>query len=108
MMYSKEMLLKLIEKETTYLNSHEVGSEEYNKSMTRLVELQGQLAELEKFDKEQKNKNVGNAIEVGKFILGSVVIPVVGLVAITAVEKDITFTGALREYTRYFLPKKMN
>ena len=108
MMYSKEMLLKLIEKETTYLNGHEVGSEEYNKSMSRLVELEGQLAELEKFDSEQKNKTVSNVIEVGKFILGSVVIPVVGLVAITAVEKDITFTGALREYTRYFLPKKMN
>ena len=55
-----------------------------------------------KEDKDRLIRNVLEGVKVGS----GIVLPIIGLVAITAVEKDTTFTGSLREYTRYFLPKK--
>ena len=55
-----------------------------------------------KEDKDRLIRNVLEGVKVGS----GIILPIIGLVAITAVEKDITFTGSLREYTRYFLPKK--
>ena len=106
-MYSEKMLLELIENERAYFEDREVGTEEYNESLKRLVMLEEKLADLEKFKKEQKDKTAKNGIDIGKFVLGGLVVPVIGLVCITASEKDITFTGALKEYTRLFIPKKM-
>lgn len=106
-MYSEKMLLELIEKERNYLYDHEIGTEEYNDSLKRLTMLEEKLADLEKFKKEHNNNIVKNIIDVGKFIVGGVIVPAVGLVCITASEKDIAFTGALKEYTRLFIPKKM-
>ena len=118
-MAEKSLLDELIEREKEYLDKHEVGTKEYNDSLKRLTELENQRAEraneLEnrnaekaKNDEEKKARMQQNIIEVGKFIVGGVIIPVVGLVCITATEKDTTFTGALRDYTRLFLPKKVN
>ena len=106
-MYSEKMLLELIEKERSFLDDHEIGTEEYSKSLNRLTMLEEKLADLEKFKKEQNDKIVKNIIDIGKFIVGGVIVPAVGLVCITASEKDIAFTGALKEYTRLFIPKKM-
>lgn len=94
----KSLLLKLAEREEAYLAEREIGSKEYNESQERLCNLQRQISEL-------GDQNLRTAIE-GIKVAGGIVLPLVGLVWITAAEKEITFTGALREYTRYFLPKK--
>ena len=106
------LLLNLIEREQIYFESQESGSEEYINSQARLMKLNSQLTKQEKAEdekeasaKDQKNtlsRNVLEGVKVGS----GIILPIIGLVAITAVEKDTTFTGSLREYTRYFLPKK--
>ena len=108
----KTLLLNLIEREQNYFDSQESGSEEYVNSQARLMKLNSQLTELEKAEsekeasaKDQKNTLIRNVLE-GVKVGSGIVLPIIGLVAITAVEKDTTFTGSLREYTRYFLPKR--
>ena len=108
----KTLLLNLIEREQNYFDSQESGSEEYVNSQARLMKLNSQLTEQEKAEsekeasaKDQKNTLIRNVLE-GVKVGSGIVLPIIGLVAITAVEKDTTFTGSLREYTRYFLPKK--
>ena len=126
----KTLLLTLIEREQTYFESQEPGSEEYVDSQARLVKLSSQLADLEKTEtelktteeklelskaelevtkdvsvKEDKDRLIRNILE-GVKVGSGIILPIIGLVAITAVEKDTTFTGSLREYTRYFLPNK--
>ena len=112
----KTLLLNLTEREQSYSENQRPGSEEYVDSQTRLMKLNAQLTELEKAEedlklskdttaKDQKNTLIRNVLE-GVKVGSGIVLPIIGLVAITAVEKDITFTGSLREYTRFFLPKK--
>ena len=108
----KTLLSNLIEREQNYFDSQESGSEEYVNSQARLMKLNSQLTELEKAEsekeasaKDQKNTLIRNVLE-GVKVGSGIILPIIGLVAITAVEKDTTFTGSLREYTRYFLPKK--
>ena len=112
----KTLLLNLIEREQNYFENQKPGSDEYVDSQTRLMKLNAQLTELEKAEedlklskdttaKDQKNTLIRNVLE-GVKVGSGIVLPIIGLVAITAVEKDITFTGSLREYTRFFLPKK--
>ena len=126
----KTLLLNLIEREQTYFESQKPGSEEYVDSQARLVKLSSQLADLEKTEtelktteekleitkaelevtkdvslKENKDRLIRNILE-GVKVGSGIILPIIGLVAITAVEKDTTFTGSLREYTRYFLPNK--
>lgn len=112
----KTLLLNMIEREQIYFKNQKPGSEEYVNSQTRLMKLNAQLTELEKAEedlklskdttaKDQKNTLIRNVLE-GVKVGSGIVLPIIGLVAITAVEKDITFTGSLREYTRFFLPKK--
>ena len=125
-MNETSLLDELIEREKEYLDEQEVGTKEYNDSLKRLTELESKRAERVKFFEEKearvehdmiervknyeekKARMQQNIIEIGKFVVGGVIIPVVGLVCITATEKDTTFTGALRDYTRLFLPKKVN
>ena len=126
----KTLLLNLIEREQTYFESQKPGSEEYVDSQSRLMKLSSQLADLEKTEtelktteeklelskaelevtkdvsvKENKDRLIRHILE-GVKVGSGIILPSLGLVAITAVEKDTTFTGALREYTRYFLPNK--
>ena len=119
----KTLLMQLIEREKVYFDSLKPDDEEYAKSQTRLMKLNSQLTDLEKTEvelekskeelelsketskKENKDRFIKNIMEGVKIGTG-IVLPIIGLVGITAVEKEITFTGALREYTRYFLPKK--
>lgn len=116
-MNAKTLLTEQIEREREFMASQAVGTEEYNESLKRLISIEEKLAEVEQFEsdsemktiqmaEEKKDRFIKNCIDVGKFVIGGVVIPVVGLVCITATEKDVTFTGALKEYTRYFIPKK--
>ena len=108
----KTLLSNLIEREQNYFKDQEPGSKEYVNSQERLMKLNSQLTELEKAEaekeasaKDQKDKLIRNVLEGVKIGTG-IIFPIIGLVAITAVEKEITFTGSLREYTRYFLPKR--
>ena len=126
----KTLLLNLIEREQNYFESQKPGSEEYIDSQTRLMKLSSQLTDLEKTEtelktteeklelskaelevtkgvsvKENKDRLIRNILE-GVKVGSGIILPIIGLVAITAVEKDTTFTGSLREYTRYFLPKR--
>lgn len=102
----KTLLMELIEREKAHFAEQDVGGEEYCASQQRLMELEKHMAELEVNDNDKKDKVIRNIFEGIKTASG-IVIPFVGLVWITATEKDTTFTGALKEYTRYFLPKKM-
>lgn len=106
----KTLMLEQIEREREYLSKQEVGTDEYVASLNRLTTQEEKLMELEKFEsnmaEEKKDRFIKNGIEIIKFGIGGVVIPVVGLICITATEKDTTFTGALKEYTRLFIPKK--
>ena len=72
---------------------------------SQLTNLETAESEKEASAKDQKNTLIRNVLE-GVKVGSGIVLPIIGLVAITAVEKDTTFTGSLREYTRYFLPKK--
>ena len=126
----KTLLLNLIEREQNYFESQKPGSEEYVDSQSRLMKLSSQLADLEKTEtelktteeklelskaelevtkdvsvKENKDRLIRHILE-GVKVGSGIILPIIGLVAITAVEKDTTFTGSLREYTRYFLPNK--
>ena len=113
---NKTLLLDLIEREQKYFDNQAPGSEEYVNSQSRLMKLNAQLTDLEKTEadlesgknaeaKDQKDKLIRNILE-GIKVGSGIVLPIIGLVAITAVEKDTTFTGSLRGYTQYFLPKK--
>lgn len=112
----KSLLREDIKREHEYLRELEVGSEEYNESLKRLSNLEDKLFELEKFEfesankseqikDEKKDKTTKNALEITKIVV-SIVVPIVGLIGITAQEKEITFCGALKDYAKLFIPKK--
>lgn len=113
----RTLLSEQIERERDYLSYQEVGSDEYNASTRRLGELETKLADLEKTEaeairkdkqmaEEKKDRVVKNVLE-GVKIASSILLPVIGLVTITAFEKNDTFTSALKGYVNCFLPKKM-
>lgn len=117
-MDSKTLLLEQIERERTYVRGCSVGSEEYNASFERLIRLEEKMAEIEKSEaelnfrheqmaEEKKDRFVKNIIEGVKVVGTGMVIPIVGLVAITAFEKNDTFTTALRGFVNCFIPKKV-
>lgn len=112
----KTLLCEDIERERNYLHGQEVGSEAYNESLKRLGALEDKLFDLEKLEfeaaskekqlkDEKKDRLTKNVIE-GVKVVGGIVIPVIGLVWITATEKETTFCGALKDYTKLFIPKK--
>lgn len=116
MMNGRELVMSRIEKELEYLETVEIGSEAYSAAAKRLDALNAQLIELDKNDaeldvKKQQSKTdrifqiVRTAGEVVG-VVGGLVLPVIGLVCITATEKETTFTGALRDYTKLFIPKR--
>ena len=102
----KTLLREQIEREVQHIAELEVGTQEYNESMSRLNVLEDKLAELEKCDMDRKDRKVKNIIE-GVKTGGSIVLPIIGLVAITAFEKSETFTTSLRGIVNCFIPKKL-
>ena len=97
----KNALKVAYERENAYLAEQEVGGEEYKASLQRLMAIQEAMN-----NPNNKKWIVETSIEGAKVVSG-VVLPLIGLVWITAAEKDISFVGALREYTKYFFPKKI-
>ena len=97
----KDLLLELLERENKFLVEQQVGSEEYNSSLQRVMTIEKQISESPRRDKLYRILDV---IKVGS----SVALPIIGLVCITATEKNSTFTGTLKDYTKLFIPKLKN
>ena len=124
-----------IEREKEYLAEQDVGSDEYSACFKRLTILEEKLFDLEKLKsdnqvkgkqlelesrrllfetttkdtqladekRDRKIKNVLEGVKIGTGVL----VPLIGLVWITATEKEVTFTGALKGYASLFVPKKL-
>ena len=118
-MKTKELLMKQIEREQTYCDNHDIGSDEYKDSFKRLTILRKELADLEKTETEDKRKNrelvdtkkdrrTKNTIEAIKVIGGGIVMPAIGYVVLTAFEKEDSFTSSLKKVVDCFIPKRMN
>ena len=101
----KTLLREQIERESEHLSKLEVGTEEYCKSQDRLNILEDKMTDLVKFDDTKKDRTIKNVIE-GVKTAGGIVLPVIGLVAITAFEKNDSFTTSLRGFVNCFIPKK--
>lgn len=104
MKQKKRLVTELIERERAYLAEQETGSPEYCASQKRLMDLEKLAQEIRTGDVTWE-RIFKIALETIK-VIGGIVLPIIGLVCITAAEKDIAFTGALRDYTKLFLPKK--
>lgn len=113
----KTVLREEMEREYDFLCEQEVGSEDYIQSLKRLGDIQDKLSAIEQFESEsatkvmqledeKKDRRHKNIIDIAKTILCGVIVPGVGLVCITATEKNTTFCGALKDYTKLFIPKK--
>ena len=103
-MSKKKRVLELIERERTYLAEQEVGSPEYCASQKRLMDLEKLLKEVNTGDASWE-RIFKIALETLK-VVGGIAIPIFGTIYIAALEKDITFTGALREIPKLILPKR--
>ena len=114
--FSFTNLCEMRDREREYLLGQEPGSEEYVKSQRRLLDIEKQLHEMDNNDaalvtkqtevkSERRDRITRNIIEGIKAGAG-IVLPLIGLVCITATEKESTFTGTLKDYTKLFIPKK--
>ena len=92
-------LREQVEREYEYLKTQKVGSEEYNKSLDRLMVLEEKLT--------GRNDTMLKNIFEGVKTASGIVLPLVGLVAIMGFEKSESFTTSLRGFVGYFLPKKL-
>lgn len=116
-METKELLIKLIEREGEYCDNQEVGTEEYNKSFKRLIDLKKELESIENSEYEHSRKEremkelkfdriTKNSIEIVK-VGGGIILPLIGYVAVVAFEREETFTSALKGVVNCFIPKKL-
>lgn len=105
-MIAKTLLLKEINREFEYLNSKEVGSEEYNKSLERFNGLVDRLAEIEKSEDEQQDRRKTKIIDIVKFAVGGV-ISITMAVYILKFEQTGSITTALRSLVTNTATKKM-
>ena len=116
-MKSKTVIMELIEKEKQYCEGLEPGSDEYNKSIYRLIDLNKELENIENSEtaatqktqelaerkKDQRTKNIIEGVKVGS----GIVLPLIGYVVVVAFEKDDSFTSALKGVVNCFIPKKL-
>ena len=113
----KETLMNLKKREEAYLNAQKVGSDEYNYSMNRLLDIERQLRAIDETEEtakrrekeaksEHRHRMFDHGIDILKVVGTGILLPVIGLVCMTAAEKEITFRGALSDYTKLFIPKK--
>lgn len=105
-MEARAMMEKLIKRESDYLAEQEVGTNEYNASLTRLTTLEEKLVELDKVKDDKKDQFLKQVFE-GIKIVGGVALPIFGIVAITAQEREITYTSALKSLIGCFIPGKI-
>lgn len=112
-----KMLQKRIEKEETYLETVEPGSDKYNESQERLNRMTELLGQLEQNEREEAHKNGQTKreikakkteliMDVAKFVVGGVIIPVGMSVFILKWEETGSVTTALRSWITNNVPKK--
>ena len=116
-MRSKTVITELIEREKAHLAKQEAGSDEYNKSVYRLIDLNKELENIENSEvsakqkeeelaerkKDQRTKNIIEGVKVGS----GIALPLIGYVVVVAFEKDDSFTSALKGVVNCFIPKKL-
>ena len=105
-MDAKSLLVECIERERKHLLKQEVGSETYNESLKRLGDLEGRMAELEKFEDERKDRLTKNILDGAKFAIGNVVVPVAMSMLVLKWEETGSLTTALRGWITGNIPKK--
>ena len=98
-MNSKNLINECIERERAYLNAQEIGTKEYNESLSRLNTLQDKLI-------DQEDRFVKNVLEASKFAIGSVVVPVVMTLVVLKFEESGSVTTAMRNWITGIIPKK--
>lgn len=104
-METRTMVEQLIERENKYLVEQTVGTDEYNASLERLLTLEAKLADTEKVRDDKKDRIVKYILE-GVRVGGGIALPIFGIVAITAQEREITYTSALKSLIGCFIPGK--
>lgn len=107
-MVNETTLKDLIKRERRLIETLDTGSDEYVSSMKRLMELEKLLSEIEKneaeMDQTQKSRHMETILEWAKVAV-SIAMPTFGLFYIVSKEEGITFTGAMRDVTKCFLPR---
>jgi hypothetical protein len=98
-MKAKTLTNECIEREREYLMTKDVGSEEYNASLERLVRLQDKLT-------DQEDRLVKNVLDASKFVVGSVVVPVAMTLLVLKFEETGSITTAMRSWITNNVPKK--
>ena len=106
-MDAKTLLLEEIEREYKHLKEQTVGSEEYNKSMDRLNTLVDKYTSLTQVEDEKADRFKKNIIEIVKFAIGSVIIPVSMSLIILKFEETGSITTALRTWLTGTASRKM-
>lgn len=108
---------KRIEKEEAYLETLKPGTDEYSASqerLNRMTELLGQLEQNERDEvhkngqtkREIKAKRTELIMDVAKFVIGGVIVPVGMSVFILKWEETGSVTTALRSWITNNVPKK--
>lgn len=104
---ARDMIEKAIDRELEYFNEQEPGTKEYVESQDRLCKLHDKLAELDQNDiksKDEFRKFITELAKIGVYVGLSVF----GLTVITAQEREITYTSALKSLIMScFGPKKI-
>lgn len=112
-MTSKQLLVAEMQKVQQYADNCLVGTNEYNDAFDKLMKMRKELAELERtsadFDfkdrelkEAKKERRSRNAVEYVKFIGGSIIMPCIGLVAVTKLETEVSFGGAFHKIVDCF------
>ena len=110
-------LHSMIENEKAYCDGLDVGSEEYNASVERIIALEQKLNDARKIENDlimrtmeledtQKARKINIGLDVGKFAIGSIIMPLTILTVLIAQEREITFTGAGKSFINSLIPRK--
>jgi hypothetical protein len=100
MNWKKQRLVRLVETEEEHLLKQDHGSDEYNASLKRIMDLEKQIAEPTKMDRV-----LDTALKVVK-VGAEIFIPIASLVYITAKEQETTYTGEAKKFFSGVFPKR--
>ena len=112
-----QYLQRVLEREEAHCAELTVGSEEYNASVERINAIEQKLNDARKIENDlimrtleledaQKARKINWGIDVAKFGVGTIVMPLVILGVGIAAEKDITFTGLVKTFINGVVPRK--
>ena len=115
-MRSKSVLMTLRQREMEFLDNAQAGSEEYIAAQKRLISIEGEIFKREqaeedavrkqKESKSERRRRICNSITESVDVAGKIALPVFGIVAVIAAERDIVFGSALKDIVKCFIPKR--